>query len=284
MTNERPIADAGAYRHAHPAVRKIGVADLRDALSRGFADFNAMPTHLFYLCLIYPIVTLIGARAAAGYEVLPLVFPLLAGYTLIGPLVATGMYELSRRREKGLDISRSHAFDVLRFPSLRAIAALGLVLMGVYFAWLFAAQAIYARYFGGAVPESIAEFARQVFATPSGWALIIVGSGAGFLFAVVVLALSVVSFPMLVDRDVGVTTAVMTSIRAVVANPITMATWGVVVAGALLIGALPFFVGLAVALPVLGHSSWHLYRKVVEEAGPRFSDRVAWNPLSTPEQ
>jgi uncharacterized membrane protein len=266
MTNEKPIADTGAYRPARPIVHKIGMADLRGALVKGFADFNAMPTHLVFLCLIYPIVTLIAARTAAGYEVLPLVFPLLAGYTLIGPLVAIGMCELSRRREKGLDISRRHAFDVLRFPFIRAIATLGVVLVGIYIAWVFTSQAIYKLYFGSAVPAAIAGFARQVFATPSGWALIVVGCGVGFLFAVVVFTLSVVSFPLLLDRDVGVMTAVITSVRAVIANPTTMAMWAFIVAGALVIGSLPFFVGLAVVLPVLGHSTWHLYRKVVEKA------------------
>ncbi len=264
MTTEKPIADAGAYRPAQLIVRKIAMVDLRDAVANGVADFNAMPTHLAFLCLIYPIVILIAARTAAGHDVLPLVFPLLAGYTLIGPLVAVGMYELSRRREKGLDISRRHAFDVLRFPSLRSIAALGVVTMAIYAAWLAAARAIYEQIFGGAVPASIAEFVRQVFTTPSGLTLIIVGCSVGLLFAVVVFTLSVVSFPLLLDRDPGVMTAVVTSMRAVVANPMTMAMWGLIVAGALLIGSLPFFVGLAVVLPVLGHSTWHLYRKLVQ--------------------
>lgn len=264
MTNEKPIAGTQAYGAAQPNVRTIGTADLGDALARGLDDFKAMPTHLVFLCLIYPIVTLIAARLFAGYDVLPLVFPLLAGYTLIGPLVATGMYELSRRREQGLDISRQHAFNILRFPSIRAIAGLGAMLMAIYFMWLFAAWAIYGLYFGSAVPESFAEFARQILNTPSGLALIVVGCGVGFLFAAVVLSLSVMSFPMLMDRDVDVITAVLTSVRAVIANPITMAVWGFVVAGALFIGSLPLFVGLAVVLPVLGHATWHLYRKVVE--------------------
>ena len=264
MANHEPIAEADAYGPPHPVIRTIGPADLRDALAKGLADFNAVPTHLIFLCLIYPIVTLIAARLYAGYDMLPFVFPLLTGYTLIGPLIALGTYELSRRREKGLDTLRRHAFGVLRSPSLLSIALLGILLMVIYFLWLFAAWTIYELYFGDAVPASIEEFARQVFTTPSGQSLIIVGSGAGFVFAVVVFTLSVVSFPMLLDRDVGVITAVQTSIRAVLANPVTMGMWGFVIAGSLFVGSLPFFVGLAVVMPVLGHASWHLYRKVVE--------------------
>ncbi len=264
MANEKSIADAGAYGSTKPNVRRIGTADLIDALAKGLDDFKAMPTHIVFLCLIYPIVTLIFARIYAGYEVLPLVFPLLAGFTLIGPLVATGMYELSRRREEGLDISRGHAFDVFRSPSIGSIAILGVVLLAIYFAWLGTAWAIYELIFGNAAPASVGEFARQVFTTPAGWTLIIGGTFAGFLFAVLVLTLSVVSFPLLLDRDVGVMTAMRTSVRAVLANPVTMAIWGLIVAVALLIGSLPLFVGLSVVMPVLGHATWHLYRKVVE--------------------
>jgi uncharacterized membrane protein len=136
--------------------------------------------------------------------------------------------------------------------------------MAIYFAWLFSAQAIYGQYLGSAAPASVAEFASQVFTTPSGWALIIVGNSVGFLFAIVVFTLNVVSFPLLLDRNVGLMTAVGTSVRAVAANPMPMAIWGLFVAGTLLIGSLSFFVGLAIVLPVLGHSTWHLYRKVVE--------------------
>ncbi len=263
MTNGQAIADGDASA-AQPIVRKIDVADLKDALAAGFADFNAMPTHLVFLCLIYPIVTLVAARVYAGYDVLPLVFPFLAGYTMIGPLVATGMYELSRRREQGLDTSVVRTFEVFRSPSFLAIAALGAGLMLVYFAWLGAAWAIYVLTFGSTVPTSILGFVDQVFTTSTGWTLIIVGSGVGFLFATLAFTLSVISFPMLLDRDVGIAMAVQTSIRAVLANPITMGIWGFVIAATLFIGAVPVFVGLAVALPVIGHAAWHLYRKVVE--------------------
>ena len=236
-------------------IRSIGPGELRKALVNGLADFEAMPTHLIFLCLIYPIVTLLFARAYAGYDVLPLIFPLLAGYTLIGPLVATGMYELSRRRELGLNISRWKAFHVVQRHAIRSIGLLGVLLMVIYLAWLLTALNLWEKNFGTGTPESIGEFLTQVFLTEDGWELIIVGTGVGFLFAIVVLTLSVVSFPMLIDRDVGVVMAVTTSIRAVVANPVTMAMWGFIVTATLFIGALPFFVGLAVALPVIGHAT-----------------------------
>ena len=263
MVNQTAFSEADVSS-ARPVVRTIGPGDLRDALAKGLADFEAMPTHLIFLCVIYPVMMLIFARLYAGYDVLPLVFPLIAGYTVIGPLVATGMYELSRRREQDRDISRAHAFEVILLPSIGNIVKLGALLMAIYFVWLGAAWLIYDLAFGGAVPESILGFALQVLTTPAGWTLIVVGCGAGFIIATVAFTLSVVSFPMLVDQDVSVTTAVQTSIRAVVANPITMGMWAFIVASALLIGSLPFFVGLCVVLPVLGHATWHLYRKVVE--------------------
>ncbi len=224
---------------------------MRDSLDKGLSDFMVHPTHLIILCVRYPVVGFFFARLTFGYDVLPILFPLVSGFSLIGPLAATGLYELSRRREQGLDASWWHVFDVRRSPSIHAIAALGVVLAMIFFGWLFAAQEIYELYFGSWVPNSISELVYRAFTTPSGWKLIAVGCGVGFLFAVVVLTISVVSLPMLLDRHVGVVTAVRTSVRAVAANPMTMAIWGIIVAGTLVLGSLPLFVGLAIVLPVL---------------------------------
>jgi len=154
-------------------------------------------------------------------------------------------------------------FDVFQLPSFGAIAALGLLLTAIFILWLAVAQSIYIATFGYA-PLSIDEFALRVFTTPAGWWLIVVGNGVGFLFALLVLTISVVSFPLLLDRDVGAVEAVLTSYRAVRANPLTMAMWGVIVAALLVLASLPFLLGLAVVMPILGHATWHLYRKVVE--------------------
>lgn len=248
---------------AHPHIRRIGPADLRDVLAKGLDDFMAMPTFSIFLVIIYPIIGLILFWLTFGHDMLQLVFPLIVGFGLIGPLAAIGLYDLSRRRERGLGVSPEALKDI-HLPCVRAITILGIVMMAILFAWLGTAMLIYERTFGNWTPASIAEFARQIFTTPSGWMLIAAGCGAGLLFGIVAFTISVVSAPLLFDRDVGFATAVMTSIRAVLASPAAMAIWGLIVAGALMIGSLPFLVGLAVVFPILGHSTWHLYRAVVE--------------------
>jgi uncharacterized membrane protein len=263
MAIEKTTAAADANIDRPIVVRTIGAADLRDALVKGFDDFKAMPTFALFLVIIYPIIGLILFSVILEFDLLPLAFPLIAGFALIGPFAAIGLYELSRLREQGLSISWQHS-KLNRSSYLGAIVTLGVVLLAIFVAWLITAQAIYQLIFGSEVPVSIEELARQVFTTSAGWTLIFVGCGVGFVFAAVVLTISVISFPMLLDQNVDAVTAVRTSVRAVLANPMTMAMWGLIVAGGLVIGSLPFLVGLAIVLPVLGHSTWHLYRKVVE--------------------
>lgn len=247
-----------------PTVRKVRLSDLWEVLKKGAADYWAMPTHLFFLGLIYPIVGLVLARLVFGYDVLPLLFPLVAGFALVGPFAALGLYEISRRRELGLVTTWKDAFRVFRSPSLQAIVALGLLLLAIFFIWLAVANALYVAAFGYAAAASVPDFLDRIFDTPAGWMLIIVGNGVGFLFALLVLVISVVSFPLLLDRKVSPIVAIATSLRAVAVNPVAMAAWGLIVAALLVIGSLPLFVGLAIVVPILGHATWHLYRKVVE--------------------
>jgi uncharacterized membrane protein len=260
----RSLRRSEEYRDAPlPTVRRIVAADLRDILARGLRDFGEYRTDVLFLCIIYPVVGLVLSRLAFGHEMLPLLFPLASGFALIGPVAAVGLYEMSRRREQGIHISWGDAFGVVRAPAFGAILVLGLVLLTIFLFWLLAAYAIYELTLGPEPPASIAAFVRDTFTTVAGWAMIVVGCGVGFLFALLVLAISVVSFPLLLDRDVGLYTAVRTSIRAVVVNPGPMVLWGLIVAGGLVIGSIPLFLGLIIVMPVLGHATWHLYRKVV---------------------
>jgi uncharacterized membrane protein len=252
-----------AHDASPPVVRRITVADLRQSLAEGVRDFGACRTDVVFLCMIYPIAGLIISRFAFDYGLLPLIFPLVSGFALIAPLFGVGLYEMSRRRELGIAKGWSDAFAVIRSPALGSIMALGLILLGLFALWLWAANLIYTVTLGPDEPISALAFARDAVTTPQGWTMIVVGVGVGFLFALAVLAISVVSFPLLLDRNVGVGTAIRTSIRAVRENPGPMAVWGLIIAAGLVIGTIPLLVGLAIILPVLGHATWHLYRKVV---------------------
>jgi uncharacterized membrane protein len=247
-----------------PEVCRIKTADLRDVLFKGLDDFGAYRTDVIFLCLIYPLIGISLAWLTFGNESLPLLFPLASGFALVGPVAAVGLYEMSRRREQGIPTTWADAFGAIRSPGFGAILVLGLALLGIFLLWLVTANVIYDVTLGPEPPVSIAAFARDVFTTSAGWAMIVVGMGVGCLFALLVLAISVVSFPILLDRDVGLRTAVLTSISAVTANPGPMAVWGLIVAGGLVIGSIPAFLGLIIVMPVLGHATWHLYRKVVE--------------------
>ncbi|HEY7578267.1 MAG TPA: DUF2189 domain-containing protein [Acetobacteraceae bacterium] len=245
-----------------PVVRRIGVADLRDALGRGWADFQANRTDVIFLCIIYPIVGLILSRAVSG-GLLPLLFPLASGFALVGPLAGVGLYEMSRRRERGDEVRWVDAFGVLRAPSIGSIALLGVLLIGLFLLWLVLAQVIYVVTLGPDPPPSASAFFTEVFTTSAGRVMIVLGIAVGFLLALLALSISVVSFPLLLDRNAGIGTAVSTSVRAVAANPAVMALWGFIIACGLVLGSVPLFVGLVVVLPVFGHATWHLYRKVV---------------------
>lgn len=260
----RAVFSVQTRRETEPlAVRTIAIDDIKDALARGFDDFGAHRTDVIFLGVIYPVVGLLLARLAFGYDMLPMLFPLASGFALIGPVAAVGLYEMSRRRAQGVAISWGDAFGVVRSPSFAGIAVLGLILLAIFLAWILVADLIYAATLGPAPPVSIGDFAHDVIATPAGWSMIVAGVGVGFVFAVTVLAISVVSFPLLLDRDITLGAAVRTSIRATAANPKAMALWGIIVAGGLMLGSIPALVGLIIVMPVLGHATWHLYRKLV---------------------
>jgi uncharacterized membrane protein len=251
------------HPHPIPRIRRLGLSDLRAALADGLDDFRAMPTHVLFVIVIYPVVGLLIGAVTFNTGLIPLLFPLTSGFALVGPFAALGLYEMSRRREQGLDPSWMRAYGALNTPSAGALLSVALLLAAIFVAWLVTAMGLYWALYGGQAQDSMTAFAREVLTTRRGWTMILIGNLAGFAFSLLAMAVSVVSLPMLADRHVDAQTAVRTSIAVVQENPLTMIVWGVIVASLLVVGMLPLFVGLAIVMPILGHATWHLYRRAV---------------------
>jgi uncharacterized membrane protein len=238
--------------------------DCLAALAEGWNDAVEMPTYPAFLGLSYALagVTLVSLSSFAN--ALQLAFPLVSGFALVGPCVAVGLFEMSRRRELGLASSWRDCFAVLRSPALPSILALSVLLFAIFAAWIAAAQILYVHIYGPNPPTSALSFFSDVLTSGRGLLLILLGGAVGSGFAAAALSISIISFPLMLDRDVGLFPAIAASLRLSRECPAAVALWGLIVAAALFIGALTLFVGLAVVMPVLGHASWRLYRRAVE--------------------
>jgi uncharacterized membrane protein len=249
--------------NVRPETRKLAMSDLRHALRLGWDDLAAMRSDVLFACMLYPVMGAVLLAMAAQGDLIHLLFPVLSGFALVGPVAALGLYELSRRREAGREVSWGAMFDVLRNPRFPRILMLSLFNGVIFMAWLVMADAIHAATLGVERPASLMALLTAAVTTPAGWVMTVVGTAVGFVLAVVVLAVSVISFPLLLDRDVSLPVAVMTSVHVTRENPVVIGAWGLIVAGGLALGILPLLLGLVVVLPVLGHATWHLYRSAV---------------------
>ena len=248
---------------AAPLVRRLELSDLSSALRAGFDDFTAARADVIFVALIYPLAGLVMIAMGLSMNLIPLVVPMIMGFAILGPVAAIGLYEISRLREAGENPDWLDAFGIIRSPSFGGILVLGFFLAILFIVWMIVAQFVYAWTLGPEPPGSVLAFARDVFTTSQGWAMIVLGTGIGSVFALVALATSLVSFPLLLDRRVGLPVAVVTSFRVFRKSPAVTFSWGLIVGALLAVGSLPVLLGLIVVLPVLGHATWHLYRKAV---------------------
>ena len=245
-------------------VRTIDDGDLRSSLRQGWEDFRDLRGDIFFAGLIYTLIGLAAVVMTTSAPLIPFFYPVVAGVALLGPVAAVGFYELARKRENGQEVHWFNFIDVRKRPSVDDMGIVAGLLLLIFVGWLIAAGALYALLFGWATPTSMGGFLSAVFTTPRGWALIAAGIVVGAVFGWFVLALSVASLPMLVDCDVTAAEAVSASWRAAHANKGEMIRWGILVAGLLVLGSIPAFVGLAFVLPWLGYSTWHLYTRLID--------------------
>lgn len=256
-------AHTGSEDHVTWRVHALHPSDVMKALQLGVRDALHFRSDVIALAVIYPMIGLLLSFFAFDQALLPMLFPLAAGFTILGPVASIGFYELSRARQEGEPASWAKVLPGLRSRSVGPMLVLGLYLMVLFMLWMAAAFGVYQVTMGPEMPVSATAFGRDILGTLDGWSMIVLGMGVGFIFAALVLWTCSVSFPMLLDKPVGVPLAVTTSMRLAQKNPATVALWGICVAGLLVLGSLPLFLGLIVVLPVLGHGSWHFYRMAV---------------------
>ena len=265
----RSSAQPAAARRTDVPVRQITDEDLKIALRQGLEDFNDLRGDLFFAGLIYTLIGVAAVAMTTNMPLLPFFFPVVAGVGLLGPLAAVGFYELAKRREAGHEVHWFNFLDVRKRSTVDDMGMVAGLLLVIFVAWLLAAGILYGLLFGWATPTSVPGFLAMVFMTPRGWALIGIGAAIGAAFGWVVLALSVVSLPMLVDRNVTASEAVSASWRAAHANKGELVRWGIIVTILLAVGSIPLFVGLAFVLPWLGYSTWHLYTRLIDRPQAR---------------
>ncbi len=252
------------YKSATPQINKINISDLGLALKNGYDDFKVMPTYAFFMILIIPVLGYILVSIALNEQIVELIFPMLLGFSFIGPITTVGLYELSRRREQNQPVPWHSMFAVFKSPSIASIIVLGLVLFVIFVAWLWSAQGLYELFISDLAPKRFDEFMNQILYTNAGHQLIIVGNILGGFLAALVFTITVVSFPLLVDRYATAAEAVVISAKAVYNNLFVMIIWALIIAIMLCIGMLTAFLGLIIILPILGHATWHLYRKIIK--------------------
>lgn len=253
-----------AYRM--PVVRPVGVDDIRAALLAGVEDFRRAPAYGLFFGAIYAFGGLFLIVAVSTLAMPWLAYPLAAGFALIGPFVAVGLYEVSRRLELGLPLGWGAVLGAVYAQSGRQLAWMAFVTLFVFLMWMYQIRLLLALFLGFQSFSTFGGFLTVIFTTVDGWMFLAVGHVVGAALAVLVFSLTVISFPLLLDRDADVVTAMITSVKTVVMSPKPMIAWAVVVVATLIVSAVPMMLGLLISLPILGHTTWHLYRRAVEPA------------------
>ncbi|MHC5654768.1 DUF2189 domain-containing protein [Stappia sp.] len=262
-----PLADSP--RRIDPTrVNPITINVIVDALGAGMRDFRSAPFYGLFFGAVFALGGNLVLLTASAFHMSYLSYPLAAGFSLIGPFIAVGLYEVSRRIEAGTPLSWPGVLGVIWEQRSRELGWMAFVVLFIQIMWMYQVRLLLALFLGFQSFASFGEFVEVVLTTPEGLLFLIIGHVVGAVLSVVLFSLTVVSFPMLLDRDIDFITAMITSVRAVVTSPVPMIGWALVVTVTLIVSMLPFFAGLLIALPILGHTTWHLYRALVPPADP----------------
>lgn len=256
--------DTNARRPARPPeVRALTVADIRQSLAEGAADFARSPGIGLAIALVFVVIGLAITTSLLVLHAPWLIYPFAIGFPLVGPFAAVGFYEVSRQMEAGHQPTLGEVLNVIWAQRRREVSWMAFVMLFMFWVWMYQIRLLMALMLGRMSYATLDRFADLVLTTNQGWIFLGIGHIEGAALALVLYSITVISIPMLLDREIDFVTAMLTSIRAVLASPLVMLGWGLVVTVAVLAACVPFFLGLLVVLPVLGHATWHLYRRAV---------------------
>lgn len=245
-----------------PAPRAARLADLGVALAAGWRDFRAAPRFGLFFAGVYVLGGLFLYWVLAASGQIWWTIPITLGFPLLGPFVAVGLYEVSRRLEQGLPLGWGAVLGVIVSQKDRQIPSIAALVVIFFLFWNFVGHMIFALFLGPRAMTNVFSSA-DIYVTPHGIAMLAAGTVVGAGFALVLFATTVIALPLLLDREVDFATAMIASVQSVTASPGPMLAWAALIAAALFLAMLPAFLGLFLALPVLGHASWHLYRRIL---------------------
>ncbi len=252
---------------AVPEVREIDVADVRASLRAGWKDFLQAPGFGLFFGGVFAAGGLLILALLSVFDMPWMIIPLAIGFPLIGPFVAAGLYAVSRNLAAGRPLKWTDILILMYRQRERQLSWMAFLVLFVFWIWIYQVRILLALFLGFKPIWSIQQFTEVVLMTPNGIAFLFVGTLIGFVLAMVLFASTVIAIPLLLDRELDFVTAIITSFKTVIRNPVPMLGWGVVVTFLAVVAMLPAFLGLVVVFPVLGHATWHLYTRAVEPAG-----------------
>lgn len=246
-----------------PEVNSLTVNDLKECLYKGFEDFRTAPAFGLFFGSIYAFIGIFIFQSLFVWEKAWLMYPMLIGFPLIGPFIAVGLYEVSRRIEQQQPLSWNKILSVVWQQSGRELHWMAFVVLFIFWIWMYQVRLLIALILGRMSFASLTEFMEIITTTTEGIMFIVIGHVVGAFFAMVLFSTTVISFPILLERELDVISAMITSFKTVSASPVVMLGWGVFVTLAVMISFIPMFLGLLFVLPILGHTTWHIYKKAI---------------------
>jgi len=263
-----PSYDATPRPQAMPTVNTITPDDIREALKAGFADFLARPVMSGFFGLLYALFGILFVWTLVRLEAIWMIIPAAVGFPLVAPFAAAGLYEMSRRLQRNEDFGWSDILTVMANQRKREMGWMAFVTLFIFWVWVYQFRTVLVIVLQNASFSDFDGFVNTVFFTPAGWTFLVIGTGVGALLCAVLFSVTVVAMPMLLERETNFVTAMITSIRVVTENPVVMLTWAAIISVTMILSLVPAFLGLIFTLPILGHTTWHLYQRAVPAEGP----------------